>query len=73
MANISVSTGLNSLSPFDVALVVLYSIIVTVGLAGNNLVITIVRKTKYMFTPTNIKPANVAAADIILLLWCPIP
>ncbi|XP_020619131.1 neuropeptide Y receptor type 1-like [Orbicella faveolata] len=74
MANISVNTSLyNSLSPFNVALVVLYSIIVVVGLAGNSLVIAIVCKTRSMFTPTNILLANVAAADIISLLWCPIP
>ena len=74
MANISVSTSLyNSLSPFNVALVFLYSIIVVVGLTGNSLVITIVCKTRSMFTPTNILLANVATADIISLLWCPIP
>ena len=74
MANVSVNTSLyNSLSPFNVALVVLYSIIVVVGLAGNSLVIAIVCKTRSMFTPTNILLANVAAADLISLLWCPIP
>ena len=74
MTNISVNTSLyNSLSPFNVALVVLYSIIVFIGLVGNSLVIAIVCKTRSMFTPTNILLANVAAADIISLLWCPIP
>jgi len=74
MANISVNASLyNSLSPFNVALVVLYSIIVVVGLTGNSLVIAIVYKTRSMFTPTNILLANVAAADFISLLWCPIP
>ena len=74
MANISVNTSLyNSLSTFNVTLVVLYSIIVVVGLTGNSLVIAIVCKTRSMFTPTNILLANVAAADIISLLWCPIP
>lgn len=74
MASSSVNTSLyNSLSPFNVALVVLYSIIVVVGLAGNSLVIAIVCKTRSMFTSTNILLANVAAADIISLLWCPIP
>ena len=74
MANVSVNTSLyNSLSPFNVTLVVLYSIIVVVGLTGNSLVFAIVCKTRSMFTPTNILLANVAAADIISLLWCPIP
>ena len=74
MANISVNTSLyNSSSAFNVTLVVLYSIIVVVGLTGNSLVIAIVCKTRSMFTPTNILLANVATADIISLLWCPIP
>ena len=74
MANISVNTSLyNSLSPFNVAMVVLYSVIVVVGLTGNSLVITIVCKTRSMLTTTNMLLANVAAADIISLLWCPIP
>lgn len=74
MANISVNTSLyNSMSPFNLAMVVLYSIIVVVGLTGNSLVIVIVCKTRSMFTTTNILLANVAAADIISLLWCPIP
>ena len=74
MTNISVNTSLyNSLSPFNVTLVVLYSIIVVVGITGNSLIIAIVCKTRSMFTPTNILLANVAMADIISLLWCPIP
>lgn len=74
MANVSVSTSLyNSLSPFNVALVVLYAAIVVVGLTGNSLVIAIVCKTRSMLTTTNFLLANVAAADIISLLWCPIP
>ena len=52
MANISINTRLyNTLSPFNVALVVFCSIIVVVGLAGNS------------STRTNILLANVAAAD----------
>lgn len=74
MSTVSVNTSFyNSFSPFNVTLVVLYSIIVVVGLAGNSLVIAIVCKTRSMFTPTNILLANVAAADIVSLLWCPIP
>lgn len=74
MANVSVNTSLyNSLSHFNLALVVFYSVIVVVGLTGNSLVIVIVCKTRSMFTTTNILLANVAAADIISLLWCPIP
>lgn len=76
MSNLSVHTytGLyNSPSAFNVTLVVLYVIIVLVGLTGNSLVVAIVCKTRTMFTTTNILLANVAVADIVSLLWCPIP
>ena len=75
MANTTFNTSVlyNSMSPFNVALVVLYSLIVVTGLIGNSLVITIVCKTRVMFTTTNILLANVATADLISLLWCPIP
>lgn len=72
--NFSAHTSLySSTSSFNVTLVILYATIVLVGLAGNSFVVTIVFKTRSMFTSTNILLANVAVADIVSLLWCPIP
>ena len=75
MANgtLDTSSFYRSHSWFNVTLAVLYSLIVLTGLIGNSLVIAIVCKTRSMFTTTNILLANVAAADLISLLWCPIP
>ena len=75
MANVSVSTYsfYDSASSFNVILAILYSLIVVIGLVGNCFVITIVGKTRSMITPTNILLVNVAFADIISLIWCPIP
>ena len=75
MASLSLNASnfYHSASSFNVTLAILYSLIVVVGLLGNCLVITIVRKTRSMITPTNILLVNVAFADIISLIWCPIP
>ena len=73
MANSTFGTVYTSNSPFNIALVVLYSLIVFVGLVGNGLVIIIVYKSRSMFSTTNILLANVAAADLVSLAWCPIP
>lgn len=74
-ANMSFDTSslYNSMSSFNVTLVVLYVLIVIVGLLGNTLVIIIVCKTRSMITTTNILLVNVAVADLISLIWCPIP
>ena len=71
----SLDTGslYNSMSPFNLILVFLYFLIVLTGLIGNGLVITIVYKTRSMITTTNIILVNVAVADLISLVWCPIP
>lgn len=75
MANVSLNTYsfYDSASSFNVILAILYSLIVVIGLVGNCFVITIVGKTRSMITPTNILLVNVAFADIISLIWCPIP
>ena len=75
MANVSLNTYsfYDSASSFNVILAILYSLIVVIGLVGNFFVITIVGKTRSMITPTNILLVNVAFADIISLIWCPIP
>lgn len=55
----------------DIVFAVLYSLVVAVGLIGNCLVITVVRKTRSMHTTTNFLLVNLAVSDVITLLWCP--
>lgn len=73
MTNSSFAALYVSNSALNVSLAVLYSLIVFVGLVGNSLVIIIVCKSRSMFSTTNVLLANVAAADFISLVWCPIP
>ena len=75
MANSSIDvTGLyNSLSPFNITLLILYTIVVVIGVIGNGLVVIIAWKTTSMRTTTNFLLTNVAVADIISLIWCIIP
>ena len=60
-----------SVGNVDVVFAVLYAVVVIVGLIGNALVITVVRKTRSMHTTTNILLVNLAVSDVITLLWCP--
>ena len=55
----------------DVIFAVLYSIIAVLGVIGNAMVITIVRKTPSMHTTTNYLLLNLAVADLLTLLLCP--
>lgn len=55
----------------DIVFAILYSFVVVVGLIGNGLVITVVRKTRTMHTTTNILLVNLAVSDVLTLLWCP--
>ena len=73
MPNISNVSHYYNVSLFNIVMACLYAIIVPVGLVGNALIITIVTRTKSMHTTTNLLLANVAVADVISLLWCPIP
>lgn len=51
-----------------IALVVYYTIIAVTGIAGNSLVINVVRQNRHMKTTTNIMLVNLAAADILSLI-----
>ena len=58
------------LSTLDLVLLPGYAIIVVVGLIGNSLILTVVKKKRYMHTTTNFLLANLALADLLTLLWC---
>lgn len=55
----------------DIALAVFYAVVILTGIFGNSLVIAVVWKTKAMHTTTNYLLVNLAASDILVLLWCP--
>ena len=59
------------ISTEDVVFATLYSLIVFFGVLGNVIVITIVRNTPSMHTPTNYLLLNLAVGDLIALLFCP--
>lgn len=64
-------TMLKMMSPtLDLVLIPGYAIIVVVGLVGNTLTLTVVKKKRYMHTTTNFLLANLALADLLTLLWC---
>lgn len=72
------------LSPFDAArlglfrhtplvsviLTIAYSMVFVIGIVGNSLVVAIVCKSPRMRTVTNYFIANLALADILVLLFC---
>ena len=58
-------------STINIVFAALYAAIVTVGFIGNCLVIAVVRRNKPMQTTTNCLLVNLAAGDIITLIWCP--
>lgn len=55
----------------DIALIPAYVVVILVGIIGNLLVITVVKKNKAMHTTANLLLANLALADLITLIWCP--
>ena len=55
----------------DITLAVFYAVVILTGILGNSLVIAVVWKTKAMHTTTNYLLVNLAASDILVLLWCP--
>jgi len=59
------------ISSEDIVFAILYSLIVSFGVLGNVIVITIVRNTPSMHTPTNYLLLNLAVGDLIALLFCP--
>ncbi|XP_068741891.1 galanin receptor 2a-like [Montipora capricornis] len=62
----------NSKSAFNVTLWTLQEMIVVVGIIQNALILFIVLKNKTMHTTTNYLLANLAAADLVSLIFCPI-
>ena len=58
------------LRTLDFVLLPGYAFIVVVGLIGNSLILTVVKKKRYMHTTTNFLLANLALADLLTLLWC---
>ena len=63
----------HSLSPFNITLGIMYLLAIAVGILGNFLVVFIVYKNKNMHTTTNYLFCNLAAADFMSLVFCPIP
>lgn len=59
------------ISSEDIVFATLYSLIVFFGVLGNGIVISIVRNTPSMYTPTNYLLLNLAVGDLIALLFCP--
>lgn len=55
----------------DIVLAVVYAVVILTGIFGNSLVLAVVWKTKTMHTTTNYLLVNLAASDILVLLWCP--
>ena len=55
----------------DIILAVLYAVVILAGMFGNSIVIVVVWKTRSMHTATNYLLVNLAASDILVLLWCP--
>ncbi|XP_068743089.1 galanin receptor 2a-like [Montipora capricornis] len=62
----------NSKSAFNVTLWTLQEMIVVAGIIQNALILFIVLKNKTMHTTTNYLLANLAAADLVSLIFCPI-
>lgn len=73
--NSSTSSGLQfqkySIKSIDIVFAALYLLVQVIGITGNALVITVVRKTRTMYTTTNLLLVNLAVADILTLVTCP--
>lgn len=54
----------------DLVLLPFYAIVVLVGIPGNVLFITVVKRSRFMHTTTNFLLANIAVADVITLVFC---
>ena len=61
----------HDINRFDIVLAILYAVVILVGIFGNAMVIAVVWKTRTMHTATNYLLVNLAASDILVLLWCP--
>ncbi|XP_028513120.1 nociceptin receptor-like [Exaiptasia diaphana] len=60
-----------SIQSVDIVFAGLYLLVQVFGLTGNALVITVVRKSRSMYTTTNVLLVNLAVADILTLVTCP--
>ncbi|XP_031572748.1 QRFP-like peptide receptor [Actinia tenebrosa] len=60
-----------SINALDIGSAFPFMIIAVIGIIGNSLVISVVRRTRNMHTTTNFLLVNLAAADIVILLWNP--
>lgn len=58
------------LTTLDFVLLPGYAVIVIIGFIGNSLILTVVKKKRYMHTTTNFVLVNLALADLLTLLWC---
>lgn len=54
----------------DLVLLPFYAIVVLVGIPGNALFITVVKRSRFMHTTTNFLLANIAVADVVTLVFC---
>ena len=57
------------LSVQEVVFISLYSVVVTVGITGNLLVVAVVRTCSALHTTTNFLLGNLAITDILILVW----
>ncbi|XP_020910264.1 prolactin-releasing peptide receptor [Exaiptasia diaphana] len=64
-ANITYST-----EEIDRLLVPIYVIVIMFGVAGNTIVLVVIKSTRSMHTTTNFLLLNLAVADSLTLLWC---
>lgn len=67
------SDGYHSLSPFNITLWIMYLLVIFVGVAGNVMVVCIVYRFRSMHSTTNYLISNLAIADSVSLIFCPIP
>lgn len=67
----SLGTGieLQILSAKEIVFISLYSVVVTVGIIGNSLVMAIIKTSRSLHTTTNFLLGNLALADTLILLW----
>ena len=67
--SLSGTTRNNTEEMGQIILAILYSFVILVGIIGNSFVVVIVSRKKAMQTTTNYLLVNLAAADIIMLVW----
>lgn len=54
----------------DYVLIPAYVFVIIIGFGGNTLVLLVVKRKRSMHTTTNYLLSNIAAADLLTLLWC---